>query len=148
MNFKKFLHTIKEQNTVGKHNDFASAAFLSTNQSGSEAPDNLQGRGLHLPSTDAIFPTPTNTGVIKSLGNTNDNGEPTQNPIPVTLSDNTRLSLTWKQFNRIGRPQKGWTVTVRFLRAPDDRTGEISGIHSIETRDPDSGETFKYYNWQ
>jgi hypothetical protein len=146
MNFKEFLH-FSEQNTVGKHNDFATAAFMSTDQTGSEGKDNLEGRGNHLPGVDLLFPSVMRGGVISSLGPMNDNGEPTTNPVPVRLSDNTQLSLTWGQYHRIGRPKPGWSMTVHFLRALDDESDQKSGVHKIETRDPDSGKTFRYMNW-
>lgn len=142
LNFRKFL----EQNTVGRHNDFASAAFLSTDQSGSEAKDNLEGHGNHLPSTDVLFPNVIRHGTIMSLGPMNNNDEPTTNPITVRLSDNTNLSLTWNQYNRIGRPKPGWTITVHFLRALDDKSDQKSGVHRIETKNPE-GKTFRYSNW-
>ena len=141
MNFKEFLR-LKEQNTVGTHNDTATGAFVTSN----EPPDSLEGRGNTLPTQTLQPGLAIRRGIIKSLGEENSNQEPTKNPIPILLSDNSRLSLTWDQYRRIGKPQKGWEMTVQFLRSNDDDSESPSGIHTIETRDP-SGKVYKYHNW-
>jgi len=145
MNFREFL-IFQEQNTVGVHNDMAGGAYLPTNFTNSEAPDNLEGRGVSLPGLDMVSNLKSATGVIRSVGQENDNHEPTQNPIPITLSDNTKLSLTWDQYIRIGKPKRGWQMTVQFLRMKDDDSSSQSGIHSVETRDPE-GKSRKFNNW-
>ena len=53
MNFKEYIK-ITEQNTVGKHNDFATGAMLSRRWTGSEmAPEKML---PFLPSTDLTIP--------------------------------------------------------------------------------------------
>jgi len=141
MNFREFIG-LEEQNTVGTHNDGATAAFITSN----EPPDNLEGRGLTLPTQVLMPGLAVRKGTVRSLGEVNANGEPTRNPIPILLSDNTRLNLTWDQYNRIGRPKRGWEMTVQFIRLADDASQSASGIHAIETRDPD-GQIRKYHNW-
>ena len=138
MNFREFI----EQNTVGTHNDTATGGYVDS----SAAPDSLEGRGMTMP-TQVFQPNLTvRRGIVKGLGEENSSGEPTRNPIPILLSDNTRLSLTWDQYKRIGKPKKNWEMTVQFLRLADDDSKNPTGIHSIETKDPD-GKTYKYHNW-
>lgn len=126
MKFRDFLK-LTEQNTVGYHNDMATGMYLGTDWTGSEAPDNLQGRGLHLPGLDLV-PTQTRSSKIAFV-------ERTKNPIFVMLQDGTRLHFTWDEFNRIkDRPEVGKTMTVVFQRWPGDTTESVSQIAHVEVR--------------
>jgi hypothetical protein len=123
MNFREFL--LQERNTVGTHNDKATGAFLSSNQSGSELPDMLQGRGVNLPSTDLV-PTISRSSPITFV-------ELKKNPILVMLSDGTRMYFTWDEFRRIPgeEPKAGRMLSVTFQRFPGDDSKEYSQIQSV-----------------
>jgi hypothetical protein len=123
MNFREFL--LQERNTVGTHNDYATGAYLSSNQSGSELPDMLQGRGMSLPSTD-LLPTLSRCSPITFV-------ELKKNPILVMLSDGTRMYFTWDEFRRIPgeEPKAGKTLSVTFQRFPGDDSKEYSQIQTV-----------------
>lgn len=128
MRFKEYLQLV-EQNTVGKHNDYAQGAYLGTDWTGSEAGGSgqgLEGRGLHLPGIDLV-PTVTKSSQIKFI-------ERNKNPIFVLLADGTRLQFTWDEFNRIpgGQPKVGQTMTVKFQRFPGDTTEMLSQVSSVK----------------
>jgi hypothetical protein len=121
MNFKEFLN---EQNTVGKHNDYATAAFLPSDFTGSNTPFLGVDRKPQLFGMD-IVPTITRSAQIKLI-------ERNKNPISILLVDGTRLHLTWDEFKRIGiEPKVGQTITVTFQRFPGDSSQSLSQIQSI-----------------
>ena len=105
MLFKDYLNII-EQNTAGFHNDFATAAFSSSDFSGSET-FRTQTLGTNLPSIDMIIPNVTRTAKIIHI-------EKNKNPIFVLLKDGTKLYFTWDQYIRIGKPEVGNTITATF----------------------------------
>jgi hypothetical protein len=125
LNFKKFLY---EQNTVGTHNDGPGAAYLSSEFTGSEAPENAKfdGRPPHLSSLDAILPSISKTGQIRMI-------ERNKNPIFILLSDGTQLYLSWDEFKRIKgpTPETGKNLTVVFQRNATDTSQTPSRINSI-----------------
>lgn len=124
MRFKEYIN-LSEQNTVGTHNDYAQGAFLGSDWTGSEAPDNLLGRGLHLHNMELV-PTITKSAQIKFI-------ERNKNPIFILLADGTRLHLTWDEFKRVkNEPQVGKTMTVVFQRFPSDKSEETSQISSVQ----------------
>jgi hypothetical protein len=128
MDFREFL--MREENTVGTHNDMATGAFLPTFYTGSETPASagisLQGRGLSLPGTDLV-PTLSRSCPISFV-------ERNKNPIFVLLSDGTKLYFTWDEFKRIPgiEPEVGRTMTVVFQRFPGDHSQEQSQIQSVK----------------
>lgn len=126
MRFREFL-ALTEQNTVGYHNDVATGSFLGTDWTGSEAPENLEGKGFHLPGLDLV-PTVTRSSKIAFI-------ERNKNPIFIMLQDGTRLHFTWDEFNRIqDQPEVGKTMTVVFQRWPGDTTDEQAQIAKVDVR--------------
>ena len=85
-------------------------------------------------------------GWVRSIGKENDIGQPTENPIPIILSDNTTLSLSWNEYKIIGQPKKGkdWKMEVCFLKSQS--AGAPQAIQSIEVTSP-NGKTKKIHNW-
>lgn len=122
LNFKEFL----EQNTVGYHNDYATAARLPSDWSGTEAPPKMDGRPGFLASLDVVLPSVTVTSEIRSI-------EKNKNPISILLADGTQLFLSWDEFKRISgpTPETGKKLTVIFQRLPGDRSNSPSQINSI-----------------
>jgi hypothetical protein len=132
MNFKQFLENnpLKiqnnfSQNTVGKHTDYATAAFLPSTWTGSE---DLGSYSYGLPSTDIAIPNVVKKSKIRSI-------ELKRNPIVIILVDGTKLHLTLDEFNRIDSRKKlevGNEISVTFQRNPEQTGGEPSKIVSIE----------------
>lgn len=122
MNFKQYIK-LQEQNTIGKHNDFATAAFLPSDWTGSETYD------LNLPflsSIDVEIPSVTKTSVITSVIKN-------KNPIIIELRDGTRLYLDIDQYRRINKtPEVGQTMTVVFQRNKNDFSDNTSKIIKIQ----------------
>jgi len=125
LKFKEFINLI-EQNTVGKHNDFAAATYLPSDFTGSEAAPHFDGRPPFLSSLDVILPSVKKTAEIRIL-------ERNKNPIFIMLSDGTKLYLTWNEFKRISgpKPEVGRKLTVIFQRNPDDKSDTPSKINGI-----------------
>ena len=123
MNFKEHIK-ITEQNTVGKHNDFATGAMLSSSWTGSEmAPEKML---PFLPSTDLTIPQIVRSSFISSI-------EKNKNPITIQLKDGTQIHVTIDQFNRINKkPEVGKRITVIFQRSDDDLSDNPSKIDKIE----------------
>ncbi len=131
MNFRKFLehNPLKiqnsfSQNTVGTHNDRATASFLPSTWTGSE---NLGPFGYGLPGIDLSIPSVEKTSVIRSI-------EKNKNPITIMLMDGTKLYLSLDEFNRIKsfkNLEKGEKITVSFQRNPGDERQEPSKIIAI-----------------
>lgn len=131
MNFRQFLehNPLKiqnsfSQNTVGTHNDTATAAFLPSTWTGSE---DLGPFGYGLPSVDLAIPSVEKTSTIRSV-------ERNKNPITVIMMDGTKLYLTLDEFNRIRsfkNLDKGEKITVSFQRSPGDQGQEPSKITGI-----------------
>lgn len=122
MNFKQYIK-ISEQNTVGKHNDFATSAFLPSNWTGSEsAPDkNLP----FLSSTDIQIPQVSRSSIIFNI-------ILNKNPIIIELKDGTRLFLSLDEYNRIqNKPEIGKKINVIFQRNETDKSESPSKIMSI-----------------
>lgn len=123
MNFKNYMKII-EQNTVGKHNDFATGAMASSTWTGSEM--NPEKYLPHLPSTDLIIPQVTRSSFITYI-------EKNKNPIIIICKDGTKLYLSLDQYNRINKmPEVGKRITVVFQRSPNDLGNEPSKIEKIE----------------
>lgn len=118
MNFKKFLehnplkiHNSFSQNTTGKHNDFATSAFVSPNW-------------LY---TDLQIPTTEKRSEIQDI-------EKNKNPIKIIFKDGTKIYLTIDEFNRINsykKLKKGEIVTITFQRNPQDNSSNLSKIIKI-----------------
>lgn len=123
MDFRNFLKII-EQNTVGKHNDFATSAIVSSTWTGSETkPEPFL---PHLPSTDLILPQVVRSSFIISI-------EKNKNPIIIRCKDGTKLYLSLDEFNRINKiPEIGKRITVIFQRLPGDSSDVPSKIDKIE----------------
>lgn len=125
MGFREFIN---EQNTVGKHNDYAMGAFLSRDFSGSDTADQMVGRQPYLFGTD-LLPTAKRTGkIVVFRDNTN--------PVYIQLSDGTNIVLKYDEFKRAfpnypEEPVSGQDVTVYFQRFPGDTREEPSQIQSI-----------------
>ncbi len=124
LNFKEFFYA--EQNTVGRHNDMATAARLPSDWSGTEAPPKFDGRPGFLASLDVMMPSVTVTSEIRNI-------EKNKDPIFILLGDNTKLYLTWDEFKRISgpTPEVGKKLTVIFQRNLGDKSGEPSQVNSI-----------------
>lgn len=115
MNFRQFI----EQNTVGKHNDFATASYLPSAWTASDFSQST--------NIDISIPTTTKKSQIRSI-------EKNKNPIVVSLMDGTKLYLTIDQFNRIKSKKnldKGSEISVTFQRRPEDTNLEPSKIIDI-----------------
>jgi hypothetical protein len=119
MNFRQFI----EQNTVGKHNDYATSAFLPSVYTGTESPD------IHIPhlsSIDLAIPTITKTSFIIKI-------ESNKNPIKILLKDGTKIFLDFDQYNRITpRPEINKKIVVTFQRSSEDNSNNPSKIEKIE----------------
>lgn len=121
--FKQYLK-IQEQNTFGKHNDFATSAFVPSDWTGSESrPDkNLP----FLPSLDIKIPEITRSAKIYRI-------ELNKNPIEILLIDGTKIFLSIDEFNRIqNKPEIGKIMTVSFQRKESDQSENPSKITSIK----------------
>lgn len=124
LNFKEFLET----NVPGYHLDGATASYLSSFATGSEMPDKSLGHYPSLDSTDLALPQTVVTAPIVKI-------DFKKNPIQITLRDarkETNLYLTYDEFNRIkgNIPTVGKTMTVTFLRSPEDGRQQLSQIQS------------------
>lgn len=121
--FKEFIK-IKEQNTVGTHNDYATGSILPSSWTGSESPP--EKLLPFLPSTDLSIPQVTRSSFIVNIIKN-------KNPITIQLKDGTQLYLTLDQFNRIDKtPEIGKRLTVVFQRNPEDQSNQNSKIEKIE----------------
>jgi hypothetical protein len=122
MNFKQYVKLI-EQNTVGKHNDFATSAFLPSDWTGSEMSD------INIPflsSLDIQVPTTIRRSIISNIIKN-------KNPIVIELEDGTKLNLSLDEFNRINKnPCIGQTAQVTFQRNVTDNSNSASKIIKIE----------------
>jgi hypothetical protein len=132
LSFREFI--LKEENTVGYHNDGpgggfikTGGAYLSTDQTGSEQNPTLGmlGHSQWLPGLDLAIPTISVSSQVALV-------ERNKNPILVLLRDGTRLNFSWDQFKRIEgcEPMRGKQMTVTFQRNPKAGKTEISQIIS------------------
>lgn len=131
MNFRQFLehNPLKiqnsfSQNTVGTHNDYATAAFLPSTWTGSE---DLGSYPNGAPGVDLTIPNVVKKSKIRSV-------EMSRNPIVVMLMDGTKIYLNLDEFNRINsikRLEVGSEISVTFQRRPEDRGSEPSKIIGI-----------------
>lgn len=135
LTFKEFL-IIKEQNTVGYHNDGPGSGFLptggsylTTDQTGSEQNSSIAmlGHPVHLPGIDFDIPSVEKTSIIAFV-------ERNKNPILVCLQDGTKLNFTWNEFKRIKgcEPEKGKQMVVVFQRHPNTSSNDMSKILSCK----------------
>jgi hypothetical protein len=133
LTFAKYIE-LREQNTVGYHNDGPGSGFMPTGGpllgsdfTGSEQSPTMGmlGHPLHLPSLDMGIPSITRTGRVAFI-------ERNKNPIFILLSDGTKLYLSWDQFKRIEgqEPTVGRQMTVTFQRHPGDQSEMNSQIAS------------------
>jgi len=132
MGFRQFLedgegrvHNAFSQNTVGKHNDFATSAFLPTTWTGSE---DLGKYSYGLPGIDLQIPNVVRTSKIRSI-------EMNKDPIKISLMDGTSIYLTLDEFRRVDARTKlsaGRETRVTFQRRDDDGSPDPSKIISIE----------------
>lgn len=146
MNFRFFLehnplkiHNQFSQNTVGKHNDRATATFLPSTSTGSE---DLGVMGYGLPGTDLALPMTTRESEILSVLNAPADGDKRRNNdksqkdlIRVNLKDGTTIYLTMSEYSRINskkRLEPGEKLRVTFRRHPSDSGSEPSKIISID----------------
>ena len=131
MNFRQFLehNPLKiqnsfSQNTVWKHNDYATAAFLPSTWTGSE---DMGSYPDGAPGVDLMIPNVVKKSKIRSV-------EMNRNPIVVMLMDGTKIYLNLDEFNRISstkRLEVGSEISVTFQRSPGDLGQEPSKIISI-----------------
>ena len=145
LKFKEYIRLI-EQNTVGYHNDGPGSGFYghggayrSSDQTGSEQPNNYTGHSGHLPSIDLellALPTVTRTSIIRVV-------ERNRNPVRIQLDDGTRLFMQEDDVRRLERKghmvEVGKTAKVVFQRRGDGQSmvGPIgkdspSQVQSIE----------------
>jgi hypothetical protein len=127
------------QNTVGIHNDRATAAFLPSTYTGSE---DLGVMGYGLPSTDLALPTVTRESEIMKVLNapaTKDhrrvNDKSQKDLIKIIMKDGTTIHLTFPEYKRISekRPvEPGQKLRVTFQRNPSDSGNEPSKIIGVE----------------
>lgn len=146
LNFRSFIennpfkvHNQFSQNTVGRHNDRATASFLPTSFTGSEDLGYL-GRGM--PSTDLMMPTVTKESEIISVlnapattGKKRNNDKSQKDLIRINLKDGTTIFLTLFQYIRVNskkRLEPGERIKVTFRRSPSDTSQEPSNIISID----------------
>lgn len=127
MNFRQFLENKIQnafsQNTVGTHNDHATAIFLPPSWTGAE---DLSKYGI--PDISLGIPTVVKKSKIRSV-------ELNKNPITVSLMDGTKLHLTLDEFNRIEKTKKlevGKELSVTFQRNPEYHGNEPSKIIEIK----------------
>jgi hypothetical protein len=126
------------QNTVGTHNDRATAAFLSSSFTGSK---DLGVMGLGVPETDLSLPTVTRESEIMKVLNapaTKDprraNDKSQKDLIKVIMRDGTTIHLTFSEYKRINEKkpiEPGQKLTVVFRRNPSDSGSEPSKIINI-----------------
>jgi len=118
LNFKEFI----EQNTVGKHNDFAVGATVSSDSLGGDSIPNNNSTFLR----DVILPSVTRTSTIRFI-------DKNKNPILVYLTDGTKLFFSWDEFKRIKglEPKIGKKLTVVFQRNEKDNSESPSKINSV-----------------
>lgn len=131
LNFRQFMeqgegrvHNAFSQNTVGTHNDYATASFLSSTWTGSE---DLGRIGNALPSTDLEIPHVARRSKIRFV-------EKNKNPIKVQLMDGTTLYLSLDEFRRIDSRTKlepNREITVTFQRRDGDSGSEPSKVVSV-----------------
>lgn len=130
INFRQFIENQFKiqndfsQNTVGTHNDRATATFVSSNWNSGESSGEF---GSGMPGTDMSLPTVEKKSTIRSIVKN-------KNPIFIMLMDGTKIYLTLDEFNRISTFKKlavGEKVTVTFQRNPGDSGQEPSKIISI-----------------
>lgn len=119
LNFKNWL----EQNTVGKHNDFATGAYASSSVTGSET---FGPKPNHLTSQDLVIqgvPSKTVEGKIAMVDLNRD-------PVYVQLYDGTQLYIPHDAvIKRVqGEIKKGKTLRVTFQRHANDNSEEPSKI--------------------
>lgn len=118
------IHNSFSQNTVGTHNDTATASFLPSTWTGTE---DLGPFGHGLPSTDLVIPTTEVKSKIRSIVKN-------KNPIAILLMDGTKIYLSIDEFNRINSFKNlavGEELTVTFQRSPEDKGSETSKIVNI-----------------
>lgn len=111
-------------NTVGTHNDAATAKFLSSTWTGSGDIDRID---QSLPVTDLEIPNVTRRSKIRLV-------EKNKNPIKVQLMDGTTIFLTVDEFRRIDsrtRLEPNREITVTFQRREGDGGAEPSKVISI-----------------
>jgi hypothetical protein len=128
LKFKEFLLQI-ENNTVGKHNDYAVSAILPSVSIGTQMPD-FNGKLPYLSDQDMIVkgvPTVEKKGIITHI-------ETKRDPCYIGLSDGTQLYIPWDAIRKrvIGWPvdndAKGKTMRVVFQRKPGDDSEDNSKI--------------------
>lgn len=146
MNFRSFLehnplkiHNPFSQNTVGMHNDRATATFLPSTHTGSE---DLGVMGYGLPSTDLALPSVTRESEILSVLNApattsprRKNDKSQKDLIKVILRDGTTIHLTLAEYERINsrKPiEPGRRLRVTFRRHPSETGSEPSKIIGVE----------------
>jgi len=113
------------QNTVGTHNDYATAKFLPTTWTGSE---DLGTYSYGLPGVDLEIPGTVRKSKIRSV-------EKNRSPIRVSLMDGTTLHMTLDEFKRIDSRTKlepGREIRVTFQRREDDASQEPSKVISVD----------------
>lgn len=116
------LHSFS-QNTVGKHNDYATSAFLPSTWTKS---DSLGAMSYGLPDIDLVPQTEIKSK-IKTI-------EKNKNPIKIQLMDGTNIYLTVDEFRRVDSTTKltvGKEITVTFQRREDDRSSTPSQVISV-----------------
>lgn len=112
------------QNTVGKHNDFATAKFLPSTWTGSE---DLGVYSQGVPGVDLEMPSVSRTSKVRSV-------EKRKNPIRVELMDGTVLNLTLDEFDRINSRTNlypGRELTVVFQRSEGDSSQKPSKVMEV-----------------
>lgn len=139
MNFRSFLNSTGSQNTVGTHNDAATATFLPSAFTGSQ---DLGILSKGMPGTDLELPTVTRESEILEILNapattsprrTNDKSQ--KDMIKIIMKDGTTLHLTLPQYGRINarkRLERGQKLKVTFRRLPSDAGPEPSNIINVE----------------
>ena len=131
--FSEFIR-LREENTVGYHNDGPGSGFapgggaiLGSDFTGSETAAKFLGNPLHLPSMDMEVRKVERTSPISSI-------DRHSNPIKIQLLDGTKLYMTWDQFKRVEgkEPAYGRLMHVSFQRHPDTDSYENSTVVSAK----------------
>jgi hypothetical protein len=127
LKFKDYLRQV-ETNVPGGMGDYATGAYMSSDQTGTETGNDDRGM---LPSTDLkLVPTTTLTGRIAQI-------KFKENPIKMLILDPEKkthqLYFSRDEFGRIqgDRPAAGKTVTVIYQHDPTDKARRIAQIDKI-----------------
>lgn len=139
MNFKQFLehNPLKiqasfSQNTVGKHNDFATSAFLPSTWTGSE---DLGTFGYGVPSTDIKLPVDTFRSKVTTVmgagpGDMDGSKDMARDVVTIIFQNGEKVEVSrsnnqLKRFTSVRPLSIGAEYTVSLYRNADRSPGNI-----------------------